>query len=52
MARDLTPKQQRFVQEYLLDLNATQAEARHGQAARLLTRVSIKATMVETASGR
>lgn len=28
--RDLTPKQQRFVDEYLIDLNATQAARRAG----------------------
>ncbi len=30
MANDLTPKQQRFVEEYLIDLNATQAAIRAG----------------------
>lgn len=30
MARELTPKQQRFIQEYLVDLNATQAAIRAG----------------------
>lgn len=30
---DLTPKQQKFVQEYLIDLNATQAAIRAGYAA-------------------
>ncbi len=46
----MTPKQERFVQEYLIDLNATQAAIRAGyskktanpQAARLLAKVSIK----------
>lgn len=46
----LTPKQQRFVEEYLVDCNATQAAIRAGysrktaneQAARLLVNVSIK----------
>lgn len=45
----LTPKQQRFVEEYLVDLNATQAAIRAGysartaneQAARLLAKASI-----------
>lgn len=45
----LTPKQQRFVEEYLVDLNATQAAIRAGyapnaaneQAARLLANASI-----------
>ncbi len=31
---DLTPKQERFVQEYLVDLNATQAAIRAGYSAR------------------
>ena len=30
MATNLTPKQQRFVEEYLIDLNATQAAIRAG----------------------
>ncbi len=34
MARPLTPKQQRFVEEYLIDLNATQAAKRSGFSAR------------------
>ncbi len=46
----LTPKQQRFVQEYLVDLNATQAAIRAGYSAktarsqgqRLLTNVDIE----------
>lgn len=46
----LKGKQQRFVDEYLIDLNATQAAIRAGysektaneQAARLLANVSIK----------
>lgn len=45
----MTPKQERFVQEYLIDLNATQAAIRAGysaktaaeQASRLLTKVNI-----------
>lgn len=45
----LTPKQQRFVEEYLLDLNATQAAIRAGyskktadqQASRLLANVKV-----------
>lgn len=45
----MTPKQERFVQEYLIDLNATQAAARAGyspktsneQGARLLANASI-----------
>jgi phage terminase small subunit len=51
----LTPKQQRFVAEYLLDLNATQAAIRAGysektaneQGARLLVNVSIAAAIRE-----
>ncbi len=46
----LTPKQERFVAEYLIDLNATQAAIRAGysartaneQGARLLAKASIK----------
>lgn len=49
MADKLTAKQQRFVEEYLVDLNATQAAIRAGysartaneQAARLLAKVSV-----------
>ena len=49
-SKGMTPKQERFVQEYLIDLNATQAAIRAGykektaneQGARLLTKVSIK----------
>lgn len=47
--RALTPKQERFCQEYLIDLNATQAATRAGyskktaneQGARLLANVSV-----------
>ncbi len=53
----LTPKQQRFVEEYLVDLNATQAATRAGYSARtarqqgdrLLSNVDIAAAV---ASGR
>ena len=38
MAR-LTPKQQRFVEEYLLDLNATQAAVRAGYSAKTADRI-------------
>ena len=46
---NLTPKQQRFVEEYLVDLNATQAATRAGysartaneQGARLLAKASV-----------
>lgn len=51
--RKLTPKQERFVQEYLLDLNATQAAIRAGYAessagdigAQLLGKTHIKAAI-------
>lgn len=50
---ELTPKQARFVDEYLLDLNATQAAIRAGysertaneQGARLLAHASVKAAI-------
>ncbi|MGO4840156.1 terminase small subunit, partial [Rhizobiaceae sp. 2RAB30] len=50
---DLTPKQARFVEEYLIDLNATQAAIRAGysqryandQAAQLLTKPQIRAAI-------
>ena len=50
MAKKLTAKQQRFVEEYLIDLNATQAAIRagyspktaHEQGAQLLAKLSIK----------
>ena len=32
--KDLTPRQQRFVDEYLIDLNATQAAIRSGYSTR------------------
>jgi phage terminase small subunit len=49
----LTPNQQRFVEEYLVDLNATQAAIRAGysaktanrQGARLLTKADIQAAI-------
>ena len=51
----LNPKQSRFVQEYLIDLNATQAAIRAGysvktatpQAARLLTKVDVQLAITE-----
>jgi phage terminase small subunit len=51
----LNPKQARFVQEYLVDLNATQAAIRAGysaktapaQAARLLTKVNVQLAVTE-----
>ena len=53
MAKVLTPKQQRFVEEYLIDLNATQAAIRAGysektaneQASRLLANVNVSAAV-------
>ena len=55
-AKILTPKQQRFVGEYLIDLNATKAAIRAGyskktakqQGARLLTNVDIQ-TVIQRA---
>ncbi len=52
-ASGLTPRQARFVKEYLVDLNGTQAAIRAGysehtaneQAARLLANVSVKAAV-------
>lgn len=51
---ELTPRQERFVQEYLVDLNATQAAIRAGyskrtakqQGSRLLTNVDIQAALL------
>lgn len=51
--KKLTPKQERFVQEYLIDLNATQAATRAGysartaneQGARLLAHVSVRSAL-------
>lgn len=56
----LTPKQQRFVAEYLIDLNGTQAAIRAGysrrtaneQAARLLAKVSIRDAVAAGQAGR
>mgnify|MGYP002712675463 CR=1 FL=1 len=50
MAKELTPKQRRFVDEYLMDLNATQAAIRagyseataHVQGPRLLDNVAVR----------
>ncbi len=52
---DLTPKQARFVEEYLLDLNATQAATRAGyskktaneQGAQLLAKLRIRQAVAE-----
>ena len=51
----LTPKQQRFVEEYLIDLNGTQAAIRAGysaktaneQAARLLAKASVSQAVAD-----
>ncbi|GAB6170072.1 terminase small subunit [Clostridium carnis] len=56
----LTPKQERFVEEYLIDLNATQAAIRAGysaktaneQGSRLLTNVSIRTCIDEAMAER
>ncbi len=56
----LTPKQRRFVDEYLVDLNATQAAIRAGyspktaneQGARLLAKVSVHAAIAERMKAR
>lgn len=56
----LTPKQQAFVAEYLIDLNATQAAARAGyskhtaneQGARLLANVSVRSAIDEAMAAR
>ena len=39
---NLTPKQQRFVDEYLIDLNATQAYIRAGFSAELANTNAVK----------
>ena len=59
-AKKLTPKQQRFVDEYLVDLNATQAAIRAGYSAktagsigqRLLTKVEIQAELAAAMAAR
>ena len=56
----MTPKQQRFVEEYLIDLNATQAAIRAGysgktaneQGARLLANVSVRSAIAEAKTKR
>lgn len=60
MAKRLTPKQKRFVQEYLIDLNATQAAIRAGysprtaneQGARLLAKASVQSALQEAMKRR
>lgn len=57
---DLTSKQQRFVDEYLIDLNATQAAIRAGyspataeqQGSRLLSNVKVQAHVTEQQNAR
>lgn len=39
MARKMTPKQERFVQEYMIDLNATAAARRAGYSAKTADRI-------------
>jgi phage terminase small subunit len=59
-AHPLTAKQQLFVQEYLVDLNAAQAAARAGYSgksvreigSRLLTKVNIQAALAEAMAAR
>lgn len=56
----LTPKQQRFVEEYLIDLNGTQAAIRTGysknsaneQASQLLAKLSIQNAIIEAQTKR
>ncbi len=56
----MTPKQQKFVQEYLIDLNATQAAIRAGysertaneQGSRLLTNVSVRSAIEQAQEER
>lgn len=60
MTGELTAKQQRFVEEYLVDLNATQAAIRAGyseatakeQGSRLLTNVNIAEAIAEAQKAR
>ena len=42
MAKKLTPKQQRFIDEYLVDLNATQAAIRAGYSAKTAYSIGIE----------
>jgi phage terminase small subunit len=60
VTRPLTPKQQRFVDEYLIDLNGKQAAIRagysaktaHVQAARLLSKANVAAFVAERMAER
>ncbi|WP_093231797.1 terminase small subunit [Thermoflavimicrobium dichotomicum] len=60
MGNKLTPKQQRFVEEYLIDLNATQAAIRAGYskktaeaiASRLLRNVKVQTAIQQAKKER
>lgn len=60
MSKGMTARQARFVQEYLVDLNGTQAAIRAGyskrtankQAARLLAKVSVRQAVQEAMAAR
>ncbi|HEY8383447.1 MAG TPA: terminase small subunit [Microvirga sp.] len=60
MPRSLTPKQQRFVDEYLVDLNGTQAALRAGYSTRTaasiahenLTKPEVQTAIVEAQTAR
>ncbi|AJX00547.1 terminase small subunit [Burkholderia gladioli] len=60
MSKQLTPKQQRFVEEYLLDLNGSAAARRAGysertaneQAVRLLANVSVQSAIAAAMAAR
>jgi hypothetical protein len=59
MAKKLSPKQQRFVEEYLIDLNASQAAVRSGYQGdpntigpRLLANVGVSAAIAEAMKAR
>jgi phage terminase small subunit len=60
VSKPLTPKQEQFCREYLIDLNGTQAAIRAGysektaneQAARLLANVSVRSLIDELKAGR
>ena len=55
MTRKLTAKQARFVQDYLIDLNATQAAIRGGysaQAAAIIGHENLRKPNIASAKGR
>lgn len=60
MSKELSPKQQRFCDEYIIDLNATQAAIRAGysvktaqeQASRLLSNVMVQAQIDQLKKAR